>query len=73
MRSECLDFNVNSGLGRLLVNKLHTGQSVNPKKLKRDFLATLQLLEKHNWMVPTSAEIAASSDPLQNFVARMSL
>jgi hypothetical protein len=59
-----VNLDLNHGLGHLIVSKLHTGQPFCPEKAKRNFLATLQLLEKHNWVVPTSAEIVALRDHL---------
>jgi hypothetical protein len=63
VKTQRVSLDLKHGLGHLIVTKLQTGQAFCPEKAKRSFLATLQLLEKHNWVVPTGAEIVASSDP----------
>jgi hypothetical protein len=64
VKSQRVNLDLKHGLGHLIVTDLQTDQSFCPEKAKRHFLATLQLLEKNNWVIPTHAEIVALSDPL---------
>jgi hypothetical protein len=58
MNGPPLNLNLNRGLGRVLITKLYDdAQSITPDK--RDALVALQLLETHNWVVPTKSEIVA--------------
>lgn len=64
MKIQTVSLDLKHGLGHLLVTKLHEGSSLPPENLKRGVLAALQLLQAHDWLVPTKAEIVALRDDL---------
>jgi hypothetical protein len=49
------------GLGRFIGHPCGNGEEmITPQQFRRDARTTLDLLERHNWILPTRGEILAS-------------